>query len=368
MTQKNPQHYPLQKLQPLLESEHLSGFILAGCILTITTILFSQLAYAAVIAVSLAVVLMPLQNRLSRSYAPGYAAVGVCSLVVVAILIFFLILANTILVYRVYIFEVASTISEAIGSFKPDSGTLSSWIFSSLSTFTHGSGSTGLIENAAPVVIDSLTSIAQSIPALAVQVIIINLLLFLLLRNGEGMATEFISVLPSRVHHYLTILWNVVSDTMYGVYVVNISVAIMTFFITLPFFWILGYGQIIFWAFICAASHLFPFFGPQLITVILAIYAVSKGDLRGLALIAVVGYPLISGIQDFWIRPRLLAKRIAMHPALMMIGLFGGMLIMGAVGLIIGPLIVALADASYNILSDIRKEIQSSDEKNGCPD
>ena len=68
------------------------------------------------------------------------------------------------------------------------------------------------------------------------------------------------------MNRYINILCRVVTDTMYAVYVVNISVAILTFFLTLPFFWILGYGQIVFWAFLCAASHLFPFFGPQLIT------------------------------------------------------------------------------------------------------
>ena len=341
--------------------EKQTGILLAVGILILTAFLFWQLAYATVIAISLAVVLMPLQHRLTQKMGKGYAAVSVCLLVLAAIGAFFAILIYTIIVYRIYIFQIASTIANAIRTFQPGSGTMLAGVLSSMSQLVNESGSANLIENSAPVILNSLSGIAQSIPGLAVQVIIIILLLFLLLRNGENMTSEFISALPSRMMRYCSILWQVVSDAMYGVYVVNVSVAVITFFITIPFFWYLGYGQILFWAFLCAASHLFPFFGPQLIVVILAIYALAKGDTGGLILICIIGYPLISGVQDFWIRPRMLAKRIAIHPALMMIGIFGGMLIMGAVGLIIGPLIIALADASYDILIDIRREMQNND-------
>ncbi len=340
----------LQKIAGVYTDERKAGILLAGAILLITAFLFWQLVYATIIAISLAVVLMPAQRILAQKIGEGYAALSVCLLCLVSIAIFFTVLINTVIVTQLYIFNVAQTIANAVRTYQPSSGTLMGTALSSLGTFLNQSESAKLIENAAPIILQSLSSIAQSLPGIAIQVFIIILMLFLLLKNGESTASQLSCFIPPQMAENVAILCRVVTDTMYGVYVVNISIAIFTFFITLPFFWILGYGEIVFWAFLCAASHLFPFFGPQLITIILAIYAIAQGDVRGLLIVGFVGYPLISGVQDFWIRPRMLARRIAIHPAVMMIGIFGGMLILGPIGLIIGPLIVALADAAYDIL------------------
>lgn len=337
-----------------------SGILLAGTILFVTAFLFWQLVYAAVIAISLAVVLMPAQRFLTEKIGSGYAALTVCISSLASIALFFLILINTFVVTRIYIFTVALTISDAIQSYQPGTGTITGATLSSIGSFLTQSGSAKWIEDSIPVILQSLSVIAQSLPGIAIQVFIIILMLFLLLKNGEEMAARLSAFIPDHMTGYFTILCGVVTDTMYGVYVVNISIAIFTFFITLPFFWYLGYGEFLFWAFICGVSHLFPFFGPQMITVILAVYALARGDMHGLLLVAIVGYPLISGLQDFWIRPRLLARRIAIHPALMMIGLFGGMLILGPIGLIIGPLIIALADAAYNILLQVIREKENN--------
>ncbi len=344
-----------------LSGEQRAGIILATTILLLTAFLFWRLAYSTVIAISLAVVLMPAQKYLEKYIGRGYAAISVCLLSITGILGFLLLLANSVIITRFYIFEVAQTIAASIRNYQPGSQSFTGYLLTTLGgTYLH-QDSAKIVEDSAPAIIQSLSSIAQGLPGLMVELFIVILILFLLLRNGETLSSQFFSIIPSQMNRYITILCRVVTDTMYGVYVVNISVAVLTFFLTLPFFWILGYGQIVFWAFLCAASHLFPFFGPQLITLILAVYAIAQGDTRGLLLVAVVGYPLISGLQDFWIRPRLLARRISIHPVLMMIGIFGGMLILGPIGLIIGPLIIALADAGYDILTEILAEEQSEE-------
>jgi len=344
-----------------LSGEQWAGIILASVILFFTAFLFWKLAYITVIAISLAVVLMPAQRYLEHFIGKGYAAMSVCIISIVGIVGFLLLLVNTVIVTRLYIFEIAQTIADAVRNYQPGSQSLSGYLVTTLGGVYIQPDSAKMIEDSAPVILQSLSSIAQSIPGLAVELFITILMLFLLLRNGETLSSQFFSIIPTQMMRYISILCRVVTDTMFGVYVVNISVAILTFFITIPFFWVLGYGEIVFWAFICAASHLFPFFGPQLITLVLALYAIAQGDIRGLVLVAAVGYPMISGLQDFWIRPRLLARRVAIHPILMMIGIFGGMLIMGPIGLIIGPLIIALADAGYDIMTQIIADKQAEE-------
>jgi predicted PurR-regulated permease PerM len=45
---------------------------------------------------------------------------------------------------------------------------------------------------------------------------------------------------------------------------------------------------------------------------------------------------------DNFLRPRLMAGRTKVHPALILIGVLGGLKVLGFVGLLVGPLILAL--------------------------
>jgi predicted PurR-regulated permease PerM len=65
-----------------------------------------------------------------------------------------------------------------------------------------------------------------------------------------------------------------------------------------------------------------------------------------------VGYPLLSGWIDFYYRPVMMGKRVAIPPVMMMIGIFAGVPFMGIVGFIIGPVLVALAVTGYKILAE----------------
>ncbi|HWQ67171.1 MAG TPA: AI-2E family transporter [Methanospirillum sp.] len=337
------------------------GILLAAGILLITAIIFWPLIYATVISVSLAIVLIPFKRRFAERIGSGYAAAMTCFLTLSGIILFLVVLINAILINRDYIITIAGTIANSLRNYNTESLSSLSGSKGMIAQYLSPEWLAKLIDQTAPIIIQSATQTAQSIPGLFIQILIIILMLFLLLRNGEQIAARCTAALPPRILRYLMTLWKVTSDTMYGVYVVNVGVAVMTFFITVPFFWLLGYGEPFFWAFICAACQLFPFFGPQLITIFFALYAIANGDMRALLLTCCLGYPLISGVQDFFIRPRLLAERIAIHPALMMIAIFGGMLILGPIGLIIGPLVVALADSAYTILIDILEERQIAD-------
>jgi predicted PurR-regulated permease PerM len=45
---------------------------------------------------------------------------------------------------------------------------------------------------------------------------------------------------------------------------------------------------------------------------------------------------------DNFLRPRLMAGRTKVHPVLILIGVLGGLRVVGFVGLLVGPLILAL--------------------------
>ncbi len=57
----------------------------------------------------------------------------------------------------------------------------------------------------------------------------------------------------------------------------------------------------------------------------------------------VFGIIFLTLIPDLYIRPKLVARGSEIHPLLFIIGFFGGELIFGLKGVIIGPLILGLA-------------------------
>ena len=58
---------------------------------------------------------------------------------------------------------------------------------------------------------------------------------------------------------------------------------------------------------------------------------------------------LIVGTIDNIIKPKLVGKRAKVHPAIILIGILGGIKLLGFIGLIIGPVILATAIELFKI-------------------
>jgi len=73
-------------------------------------------------------------------------------------------------------------------------------------------------------------------------------------------------------------------------------------------------------------------------------------DPRRIAVITMfIGYPLLSGWIDFYYRPVMMSRRVAVHPIFMIIGIFAGGPFMGVEGFIPGPVLMSLAVTGYSI-------------------
>jgi predicted PurR-regulated permease PerM len=109
---------------------------------------------------------------------------------------------------------------------------------------------------------------------------------------------------------------------------------------TLGYF-IFGAPVPLIWGAATLFAALIPLVGPALVWVPVAfVVGVQHGWLRGGGL-ALYGL-LIVGTVDNVVRPLLTKRGLQLHPLLVFIGVFGGMLAFGFVGLFAGPLVVAL--------------------------
>jgi predicted PurR-regulated permease PerM len=104
-----------------------------------------------------------------------------------------------------------------------------------------------------------------------------------------------------------------------------------------------------------------------MIMVLLGIYALAAGDYRAGVLIAIIGYPIVCAVPDLFFRPIMMGKRASIHPAIMWVGFFGGLWVMGLVGFVLGPLILALLVAGGRELIAIMKRGKANGWLEGPP-
>jgi predicted PurR-regulated permease PerM len=106
-------------------------------------------------------------------------------------------------------------------------------------------------------------------------------------------------------------------------------------------FWAVGIDGAIFWATVMTVLSIIPGIGSALVWVPAAIILMTTGEIwRGVALALFCA--LIEGSVDNVLRPRLVGHDIKMHELLIFFSTLGGLMLFGAMGFILGPILAAL--------------------------
>jgi predicted PurR-regulated permease PerM len=104
---------------------------------------------------------------------------------------------------------------------------------------------------------------------------------------------------------------------------------------------VFGVSNWLFWGAMMIIMAFLPVLGTPIVWVPAAVGLILDGDtVRGVGLL-IVGSTVIMNIDNF-LRPRLMSGRTKVHPVLILIGVLGGLRVFGFVGMLVGPLILAL--------------------------
>ncbi len=106
-------------------------------------------------------------------------------------------------------------------------------------------------------------------------------------------------------------------------------------------FWILGLPNSVLWGSLMAIFSLVPLVGTAIIWLPWALYLLASGSVWK-ALILTLAAVLFVGMIDNLLRPVLIEGRAKMHTLLVFLSIMGGIGYFGIVGMILGPIIVAL--------------------------
>jgi predicted PurR-regulated permease PerM len=319
--------------------------LVGGLLLLCGVVLFDVLQ-TVFFAITVAYVLYPVHQRLVDRGIPAYwasalvtgAAFGIVLVIVGALT---LVLYNR----RASLFTLLRTI--------PPEVTVP------LGEFTYTVDTTAILATARNALQAVAVDVATAAPVIALKLFLFAILLFALLVRPEAVGRAAFSVTPPAYHDVLVALDRRVRETLYGIYVLQAATAAGTFAVALVVFGALGYGAPFTLAVVAGVLQFIPIVGPGVLIAVLAGVDLVTGMPTRAVLVAVIGAVFIGLAPDAIIRPRLASRAAHLPTSLYFIGFTGGLLTVGPIGFIAGPLVVGLLVEAVELLSRTAEGRQS---------
>jgi predicted PurR-regulated permease PerM len=171
---------------------------------------------------------------------------------------------------------------------------------------------------------------------------------YYLMKDGDRLLSWMGNVAPMP-EETQTRLVTRVNELMYFVVVGNFAVAVVDGLLVALGLLVLGFDNVIFWAFVSVFLALIPLVGSMLVWVPAATYLVILGNVTAGIGLFIYGF-LVVGSVDNVLRPFLGAPEIGLDPGLFVIGVLAGLSLFGAVGIFYGPVLLVLAKAVTEIV------------------
>jgi predicted PurR-regulated permease PerM len=308
-------------------------------ILSTVFVVYFPLAGAIVLGLTLAIVLEPLDQRLRERVSPARSAALITVGAAVVIGLALLFMANLLLSGGGAIFAMVLAINEWLVSL----GAL---------TVISGDQISNALSTIVGILISQIRHILASVPAILFGGFILFLSVYLFLLNGRSLHRQVVDALPGSLPESVGRISSMVVNTMYAIYIVSVEVAVLGFVLGLPIYYLLGYPAFLQLSILSGLSMFIPIVGSLVVMAFLVLYNLSIGNVPGVLIALVIIYPVVLWVPGSLVRSKLMGKRIGINPVIMMIGIIGGISIMGMIGLILGPLFIALLISSYLILID----------------
>lgn len=307
-------------------------FVLATLLLGVslgTAVIFRGLLGTLFFAITVAYVLTPLVDRLDRRGLPPWwaAVVGTATaygggLAVFVPLIVVLYFRRTAALELLRSLPDSVTVSVAGFEYVIDAGDVTAFLATRLTRLA--------------------ISLAGETPVIAAKLVVFGFVVFALLYRGERVRLAVLAALPDAYHDVAEAFDDRVRSTLFSLYVIQAVTALATFIVALVLFLVLDIRYPVTLALMAGVLQFLPVVGPSLVILGLVLADLAAGDVFGAVVMAVFGFTLVGFLPDALLRPRLARTTAKLPGSLYFVGFTGGLLGLGPVGIIAGPLAVAL--------------------------
>ncbi len=181
-----------------------------------------------------------------------------------------------------------------------------------------------------------------------VQLMMILLTLFFLLRDSQRMfpvVRAFIPLEKEQAEELLSRVVDTIHATVHGATVVAVAQGTLVGLA----FWVLGLSSPLLWGVVATLLCFVPLLGSPVVWVPAVVVLAMQG-LYGKAIALTLWGLLVVGLADNVLRPMLVGARAHLHVMIVFFSVWGGLLLMGPLGLVLGPVILSVTMALIDIL------------------
>ncbi len=188
--------------------------------------------------------------------------------------------------------------------------------------------------------------IVGSILAILVEALFVVFVMFYLFRDGQQVRTALSNVIPLRHRQTYEIFLRtreVIGASVHGVLVISVIQGALGGIA----FYTLGLPSAVLWSVAMMFLSLIPLTGAFIVWIPAAIYLAVSGAWIKALLLTLWGV-LVIGLIDNFLRPRLVGGRAKLHELFIFFAVLGGLQVFGIIGIVLGPVVLAIALALFD--------------------
>lgn len=313
-----------------------------------TLIILTQLPYI-VLAIVLAYVLAPAQQRLEQHMSAGSAALALTSFAVLLLVVLVVYIVTIAIQQGLALFRAIQA-----GVFSPDViqdriATIGYVVDLDLLYATYREPIASGLERLAT---GAMTAIG-GVPGVFVGLTVTTFVLFVLLRDGERFVSWLRAVVPVSGNVQEELLAEL-DDLMWASVVGNAAVAGIQAVLLGAGLVFVGMPGAVFLTVATFVLCLLPLVGAFGVWIPVSVYLLGIGRPWPALIIFVIGS--IVSASDTYLRPAIINRSGALNVAVITVGIFGGIIVFGVVGLFIGPVVLGGTNVVLDQFSRDRSE------------
>ncbi|MGM0604437.1 MAG: AI-2E family transporter [Halobacteriota archaeon] len=208
----------------------------------------------------------------------------------------------------------------------------------------------GLLDRSTEMLFQEIVGLLNMSIRMGVGLLVLVFLLYYFLVDGTRLIRWIGDVAPvdPRVYAELTKEIRVVT---WAVLKSHVFVAVIEGLLAGFGFYLLGVPNVVFWTVVMIVVSFLPAIGIWLIWAPAVVYLVIAGLPVNAFALLIYGITVLSVIDNY-MRAILVDRGAHVHPAIVLIGVIGGIYLLGIVGLFLGPVLLAVFKAGLNVFGE----------------
>lgn len=309
-------------------------------------------------AATLVALLHPVHRRVARHVSHAGLAAAVSSLLVVILVVLPTALVVTAVVDELT--RVAAGLPQTTTSWlapsHPVTGAWISWIerYVSLDRLRETRFAPTQIETLGVGLAQSSARLLGGVVGVVLQTLLVLFTMFYFFRDGDRFRQMIDRHLPLSSEQTRTLMRrtsDVITASVYG----NLLLAGLQGALGGLAFWVVGLSAPLLWGVVMMVLSIIPMLGSFVVWAPAAVYLfLTDHWIRAVGLV-VWGIVVVGGVDNL-LRPRLVGHQTQMHDLLVFFGVLGGIQLFGALGLVMGPVIIAITMALIEAASQVPHE------------